>query len=352
MDSAQGAEGVDALIFEADGGRSAAGGGRLEAVLAGDGAADAAVAELVGFLEEGVAEQPIDGVAGGLLEICGGQGPQVSKSGEALDASGPAVDGDLGPLEALGQDLDSRAQAVGVVEGEAAVAANHDALQVLGTHDGAEAGPAGDAAGAIGDAGEADEVLSGGADGHGLEAASRGFFREGGDGFGDRESPDVTGVADGYGVVIEPQIDGRGGGAGDDEGSETGARQGLPDGPGDGALADETGLRRSGSEGEAVGTGHGCAGESAGGHDQDVGGTERVGAGREKLVEDGGGEGRAADEAIEIATGDGLDAGRAVGQIDAQEPARCGGGGRGMGLEVVSHRRGHLRIASRRYEYL
>ncbi len=65
------------------------------------------------------------------------------------------------------------------------------------------------------------------------------------------------------------------------------------------------------------------------------------------MAEGRGSEGRAADEAIEVAMGNGLDAGRSVGQIDVQQPARRGG--ERMGLEVVSHRRGHLRFVPRRY---
>jgi hypothetical protein len=163
------------------------------------------------------------------------------------------------------------------MHGNNATTTNGNAFEILGAHHCATAGPAGNTAGAIGDAGESDKVLTGGTYGKELEAGPGKVVDERRDSFGDRESPDVARRADGDGVAVYDQV-GRGGGRATNRyRGKTSAGEGLAGWSEEGAFADKTGLRRSGGKREAVGSGYGSAGESAGSHNQDVVGTKRVG---------------------------------------------------------------------------
>ena len=198
-------------------------------------------------------------------------------------------------------------------------AADGDGLEVLGAHDRAEAGAAGDLVEVIDDAGVADEVLAGGTDLGDADLLVAEFLADCGfHGAGDL-SPEVGSVAELDLVVLDPEVDGFGRAALDDDAVPAGLLElGSPVAAGLG-LAEEAGERRLGAHAVAAGAGQGDAGGGAHGEDQAVDGIEGVGAAGRLGQQVVGDEVAAAEVLAEEGVAGLLGPAASLGQVHAQD---------------------------------
>ena len=108
-------------------------------------------------------------------------------------------------------------------------------------------------------------------------------------------APEVGGVADLDVIVLDEDVDGRGGLAGDEETVPAGVLEVRAEVAATVRVAPGVVLRRLGDHLEADAE-EGCAGEEAGEEAEDVIGAEGVGAGRDAVEEEAGAEAVAAEE--------------------------------------------------------
>ena len=159
-------------------------------------------------------------------------------------------------------------------------AANGNGLEVLGAHDRAEAGAAGDFVQVVDDAGVADKVFAGGPNLGNPDLLVAEFLADGGFHRTGDLAPELGGVAELDLVVLDPEVNGLGCAALDDDAVPAGLLElGAPVAAGLG-LAEKAGERRLGAHAVAAGARQGHAGGGAHGEDQAVDGIEGVGAAR------------------------------------------------------------------------
>ena len=190
---------------------------------------------------------------------------------ELVEGAVVLVHGGGHPLGDGGQPL-----LVGDLHGH--LAAHRDGLEALAAHHRAHARAPRHLLQVIGDAGVAHEILAGGADlGH-LDVPVAQLLEDrllhvAGD-----ASPEVGGVPEFHRAVIDPQIDGRGRDAVEDDGVPARTLQlGAPEATRLG-LAEPAGERRLGAHAVAAGSRDGGAGDDARRDDQDIVGAQRIGA--------------------------------------------------------------------------
>jgi len=293
----------------------------LHALLAAHGAGEAAVhvvddlvahgdgVDVAGPVQLSVAEVVDDEVAFELLGAHHGAGaPGVQTVVGAAFAQGFAGD----PAGRVPDRI-----AVGHLD--AVAAADGDGLEVFGSHDRAEPGAAGDFVQVVDDAGVADEVLTGGTDLGDADLLVTEFLADGGfDGAGDL-APEVGCVAELDLVVLDPEVNGFGRAALDDDAIPAGLLEfGPPVAAGFG-LAEESGERRLGAHAVAAGAGQGHAGGGAHGEDQAVDGIECVSAAGRLRKQVVGDEVAAAEVLAEKGVAGLLGPAAALGQVHAQD---------------------------------
>ncbi len=143
-------------------------------------------------------------------------------------------------------------------------------FQVLGTHDRPHAGPAVEVLHVVAHIGEPDQPFPGLADGGHPDLGVARLGLQGFQGLKIIQTPEVSGVFDGDLPVLNVQIDGIGGPAGDDQGIEAGKfefRTKVAPGLGFAEIAGQWGF---GGHGVAVESGDGNPGNYAGGKDKDI----------------------------------------------------------------------------------
>ena len=261
FESGVGAFGDFDLLFAGDGAGVAGGFGDEEVVadgLAGDGVC----AVELGFL--GVfGAQSADRVDG-VHEHVGAEGGEaagaVLERAVVVDRGGRGDGAFHDQLEVLALGLAEFFAVFGAVA-SGAVALDDDALEVFGAGDGAGAAAPGGAVVFVHEGGEEHAVFAGLADGH---DGGVGFVALVGaevlDGVVDAEPPDVGGVADFDLVVLDVEVDGLVGLAGDQQGVEAGPAEAGGAPAAHVRVGHGAGERRLGDEGEAPAHGHFGAG--------------------------------------------------------------------------------------------
>ena len=235
---------------------------------------------------------------------------------------------------------------IGVEHRQGLLTAGDDGLDLLRAHHRADPGAPGGAAVVIHDAGHVGEVLAGLADHRHLGLADptvtavfllQGFF-----GLVGVLAPEVAGVLQAGLAVVEQQVDGLVGNAGEDDTVVTGGLQCGAEGAAAVGVAPAAGERRLAANHEAVALDAGAAGERAGEDSQQILRPQRVGAGRHALVEQPRGDAVAPHVVAQNVVSDDLVGQGPAAKIHVQDPAHI----------TVGHRPTSCGRATARIRYL
>ena len=267
------------------------------------------------------------GLVGGgevaVLEVARRQGARLVEDVDehvgAVGLEAGAADGVR--LDELARRHDGGLEAVGIGDLHGAGAVDRDRLEVLGAHDGADAGAAGGAVHLVHDVGDEREMLTGRPD-----ARHLGVFV----GLGAHQigrvlrvvAPDGRGVADLHLVVADPQVRRLGRLALDDDGVVAGVLELGPERAARVGAGDHVVERALGDHFVAARRRRERAGERAGGEDELVVRAQGVGLGIELVADDLAAEAAGPDVVVSH-----LDVGRltghlALGEVDAEDGAR------------------------------